>query len=433
MIIISVDNKLRDFPPLLRLATNLKKLYKKPVILSSFFDLQDLVISHRNKIDCVLLSYAKKNNSFILETIKRTKVRTFVYDQEGAGGFDGHGLNKVIKKNIQYIKDIVDVYFFWGSAQLKKNKKILDDINVKTDSVGYLRFSNFINHENKIKYENFYLINSNFAITSPRYNSKKKEYNEIKASGIYGNSFTTFMNDMYKREKVFYNEINKIVKNNPKRFFVIRPHPFEDISNAKKISDQYKNCILSLSHNSTDWIVKCKAVIHLDCMTSIECIKFKKPALSLYWIYKNDKFYYKIPSLSSVRCSSISNLQSKFKEIESKKYKHKISGTEIVKRFFGNLSTRNSEQFSEKIIWYINNIKKRKENVLFTDFEIRTQIKIIFKRYLNEKIFFIVWIFFAKWRIFYKYTTQSLDNKLLDQYLPKNKYKKYYGKSYLVK
>jgi surface carbohydrate biosynthesis protein len=98
---------------------------------------------------------------------------------------------------------------------------------------------------------------------------------------------------LFKRRAKFINTIKNIVLNNPKKNFLLRPNPYEEIKIYKDLIVNCPNLKLDTSSNSID---NCKLLIHLDCTTAVEAFFLKKPVISLKYILdKNDQnMYYKI-------------------------------------------------------------------------------------------------------------------------------------------
>ena len=113
MIILVVDNKSRDLGALTKLAYILSKSYHKEVIVANSFEIDDLILIFREKIDLILFSYLRDANKHRVTLARLNNIKIAVYDQEGANGFDGLGLIQVLKKHSHFLK-LINGYFFWG-------------------------------------------------------------------------------------------------------------------------------------------------------------------------------------------------------------------------------------------------------------------------------------------------------------------------------
>ena len=195
MIILVVDNKSRDLGALTKLAYILSKSYHKEVIVANSFEIDDLILIFREKINLILFSYLRDANKHRVTLARLNNIKIAVYDQEGANGFDGLGLIQVLKKHSHFLK-LINGYFFWGRAQLNYAKKILGKKLPRFSSdVGYIRFRVDTNYKNIniIPKRKFVLINSNFALIDPKYSTKLKESRQVKQINLYGKNHNNFI------------------------------------------------------------------------------------------------------------------------------------------------------------------------------------------------------------------------------------------------
>ena len=168
MIVIVVDNKLRDLPSLIPLAQTISQSYHIDVILANIFEIDDLILIYKNKIDLILFSYMRDANKHKIAFARLNNIKIAIYDQEGANGLDGLGVLKEIKIN-PLLLQCVNGYFFWGKKQLNSASKIIKkNVNIVFKNVGYIRFNINTNllPKNKVFKKNFILVNSNFALKS---------------------------------------------------------------------------------------------------------------------------------------------------------------------------------------------------------------------------------------------------------------------------
>ena len=382
MILILYDNKNRDFSTSVKLADAIISENKETkVCIANTFEFDDALYLYK-EIKVVLLPFLRiQFKDQILKLYKR-KIKIAVYDTEGANGIDGLGVKQVLKKSKNIIK-YVDKYFFWGKAQANSCKEFFHN-NKKMQIVGYSRF---VQSNKKIISQNKFLICSNFALTNPKYNKKKDEILILKKSGIYQNHLNKFYNSMAKREKLFYETIEQILKNNPKKKFILRPHPYENTKNAIDIMQKYKNCEISLINNSNDIIKKSECLIHIDCITSLEARMLNVPSISLAWLVKEKKLCYKILYNSGYKSKSLAHFNYILKNwSNNKRYIQKQNRkNKQFEKFFGNPKLNSINLIAKSLIRL--NLYKR-DNLNF-DEKLWIKIKVILRLILPRKIFLI--------------------------------------------
>ena len=390
MIILVVDNKSRDRGALTQLAYILSKSYHKEVIVANSFEIDDLILIFREKIDLILFSYLRDANKHQVTLARMNNIKIAVYDQEGASGFDGLGVIRALKKQGHFLK-LVNGYFFWGRSQINYAKKILGKKLPRFSSdVGYIRFRIDTNYKNIniIPKKKFVLINSNFALVDPKYSTQIKESQQVKQNNLYGRNHNKFINNMRSTKVEFIKTVEKIIKENQKIFFVLRPHPYEKSYEYERLNDLYKNTLFSKELNSTSWIKKCTLVIHTDCITSVEAKELGIKSLSLSWLIKDKSLCYKIPYKSSIKSNNYYEAKKILNDIYfNKKNNYSVIDNNISAKFFGN-QKKSTEILSKKIIELIkmkdrrvplkNTISNKLYNQVqnLSNYPLRTKIKI---------------------------------------------------------
>ena len=447
MIILVVDNKSRDLGALTKLAYLLAKIYHKEVVVANSFEIDDLILIFRERIDLVLFSYLRDANKHRVALARLNNIKIAVYDQEGANGFDGLGLIQTLKKHSHLLK-LANGYFFWGKAQLNYARKILGKKLPKfSTDVGYIRFRIDTNYKNIniIPKKKFVLINSNFALIDPRYSTKQKESQQVKQIGLYGRNHNKFIRNMRSTKEEFIRIVEKIIKENQKIFFVLRPHPYEKSDEYKRLNNLYKNTLFSRELNSISWIKRCSLVIHTDCITSIEAKELNKKSLSLSWLIKDKSLCYKIPYKSSIKSNNYDEAKKILNDIFfNKKSNYPLTDKDISAKFFGN-QKKSTEILSKKIIKLIKmqdqrvTLKNEVSNKLYNQVQnlsncpLRTKIKIFLRNNINYKIFSFIYLIIVGRKVSTKYKDRIFTEVDLRNYLTKKaKIKKFYANSYRI-
>lgn len=446
MIILVVDNKVRDLPPLISLANILTKKYHIDVILANIYEVDDLILLYKNSINLILFSFMRDANKHRITFARLNHIKVAVYDQEGANGLDGLGVLSDIKYQKSLLR-FLNAYFFWGKSQLhaaSKLKKInLPSIN---EDVGYIRFdvdTETIKRKDLIR-KNFVLVNTNFALVDPKLNTKKNEINSIKKTKLYGGKTNIFVKKMEFRRKNFLNEIEKFIQKNPKINFVLRPHPFENNKFYINFEKKYKNCFYSPHLSSLSWIKFSKLVIHIDCMTSIEAMSLNKQALSLSYLVDDIDLCYKVPYLSSIHCKNFEEANNILNKVFFKNKKFKIKDKNAYKNFFGMKKNRPTEKLAENLIKTIHSNDSRevisekevktkfKNQKILSSFPLRTRVKIKLRNILSVNLFYIIYSLIVGNKIAKKYKQKCFNYNDILKYSNKNRnFKKMYANSFI--
>ena len=287
-IAFSIDNPQRDLKGILLISKYLiEKDHEVFLIPMHTLSIDVFFINP----DVMVFNYVRPNNEKLIRRVKDFGIKTFILDTEGGvlskNGFDSPkkwAENFKLKK----YKDIVDGYFFWGAEQFNsfKEKSGLgkDSIHL-TGSPRYDQcFPRWKKLIKKIN-ENHILINTNFSSINPKFSRDKKTEKETFKSTGWGFEYTE---KLYKEtERVFpkfLEEIKKIAFALPKENFILRPHPFENISFYKSFFNKHNNIEVQACGEIFDATNEAKAIIHLNCGTSVDAFFLGIPSISLEYL-----------------------------------------------------------------------------------------------------------------------------------------------------
>ena len=217
------------------------------------------------------------------------------------------------------IIETVDYFLCWGNKQfnlVKKNiskinkNKILNFGNPRIDILKKKYRSLFQKELNSINIKNYILINMGFGHAN-HFLGQKKLDKKIKSNNFINKkndqmTYNKFRQYKKKRFILFNNLILNLVKNNPNKIFVIRPHPSENFDqyNFLKI---YSNTIVTKEHSVIPWILKSELVISDYCSTSIEAKMLGVSSIS-YKVPKNINFLDKTFYNNSIKINNFSEL-----------------------------------------------------------------------------------------------------------------------------
>jgi len=372
-------------------------------LLSSFF---------KKKIKCIVFNYFRKNISNHIKYSSQNGKFNIIYDTEGAPGKDGLQLYKLIessKENLKYI----DNYIFWGHAQKEAIEKKIQVPFIMTVG-GYIRFHQKFDHYEKKKI----LINTNFAFSDPKFNTKKNEIKELNKLGYSDLAEAeTKSKEIHSRKFFFLKALDKIISSNPIEEFILRPHPFEDIKDYQIFAKKYKNFSFDNSLTSVKSLKRAKLLVHLDCTTAIEAFYSGIPVLSLNWLKNNQKTIFELAEDIGYQAKNIDDAVS---FISSKKYLNYKQSNEYetrkkLEKFFGSFKENSIEKVSGLIAETINQNKKKKN--FFKFLNLKSYIKVFLFNSLHEKIYsFLIKLYrgerLVNSRKFKSFTKIQIENEL---------------------
>ena len=387
MLAIIVDHPRRDLPSIVKLSehlilhTNIKDVVLVPSYYIDQFLLSKLF---RQKVKVVIFNHFRINFCSRIKYSSNSGKRNIIYDSEGCPGPNGLWLEKVFKKSLSYLK-YVDHYLFWGKAQEDNIRKNFD-IPFKTSVVGYLRI-----HEKEIIEERIksILINTNFAYVRPKFNLILKEKIEIQKLGFIDkkeakNKFLSSLN----RRKKFIEIIDRLVKLNPNKNFIIREHPFEDKKDYNDLVKKYNNINFDSSKTSIKALLKSNLLIHIDCTTAIEAHFLNIPTLSLNWLIDDKVDIFSLASEMGYKAKNFEDANNFITNFNDQKNKDKIfkSDEKKIQSYFGNKKINSLIKISECILEetkQFNPKKKISKNYL----NLRTYLKVFMSKFLPKSIF----------------------------------------------
>ena len=246
-----------------------------------------------------------RNFEKLYQDIKKNGNHITISDEEGLVTYSEkyYSSFKISKKNL----DLASFIFTWG----EKNKKVLEKFTNKKKIVvsGNPRldllkspFKSIYDDEIKEikkKYDNFFLICTNFSYTN--YFDPNVQYSEL----LKKRNFFTCDEDLeewYKYEKIkkkIFNELEKFLEKSNQikdTIFVIRCHPSENKEIYEKFQEKFKNVFLDNSYSVHPWILACKGVINHYCTTTFESLLAEKNVFTIkpdYETKMEDELYLK--------------------------------------------------------------------------------------------------------------------------------------------
>jgi surface carbohydrate biosynthesis protein len=329
MIGIVVDHPSRDLPSLCILASEFIKKNIKIALIPSY-KIEHALLENPSLFEVIIFNFFRAENYKTILYAKSKNIKVAILDQESVAGTDGLGManifkNKILKKYLSCI----DYYFFPSKLIMKECLKYNKNKPLNCIVTGYQRLDIVKRRITTVKEKNFVIICTNFPLVNPAFSTKKDIIDsEIKyrSENMMADKLKKNISEIELTFKNFTTEISKIINNFKKVTFVIRPHPFE---NAKywKTFEKYKNCIVTNQFNSLEWIIKCSALIHIDCTTSVEASLLNKPSISPWYANKKneDDGVFKLANECTYLCKSYTIFKKKLELAIKKKLTSKTS------------------------------------------------------------------------------------------------------------
>jgi surface carbohydrate biosynthesis protein len=376
MIGIVVDHPSRDLPGLCILASEFIKKKIKVALIPSY-KIEHALLENPGVFKTIIFNFYRLENYKTILYAKSKNIKVAVLDQESVIGWDGLGLanyfkKPILKKNIRFI----DYYFFSSKLIMKKTLKNINSRPSNCIVSGYQRLDIVKKKITNVKEKNFILICTNLPLANPKFATKKNIINDTIKYGHQNFNYFQFENSLINLTK----ELPKILNNFKQTNFIIRPHPFEN-EKFWKFLEKYKNCKVTNQFNSFEWISKCKALLHMDCTTSIEATLLNKPAISLFYTQSHiNKNASRLAHECSYLCKSFQEVKNKIKISIQNKLKPKNSLN--ARKFYFSPKKLSSTIIVENILSKSSGIKLTKDIRL----DCQSYIKFFLEKYFGTKI-----------------------------------------------
>ena len=422
IFIIPIEVKKRELLSRLYLTYNILKKKNNKVILSK----SRMVLYETEKMKNVVYldkSISTHKNKITEKILKKNFVS--VIDEEGPLN-NWPELFKEIRlpKNIFQKKNFLN-YFVRNNIEKKiLNIKKIKNLH-KVKNLGHPKFEllqrpiiKIFNDEVldiKKKFKNFVLINSSFMKDSiidfrlyklfleKNYGKNNKQKKLLKK----------YISQIKNDEENYLSLINltiQLANKYPKKNFVFRCHPRQDINLVKKRFPQnLKNLFITNKYSAMPWLIACKKFIHCHCTTVYEAAFLKKEIYSFRVCYNTfqDKNLNKI----GYAFKNSNRLINTFNKIDNKNIKYDLKKIELNNDILIN---NKNHDFSKKFLKNFEVIKNTKSEIIFYK-NLKNKNSNFFKKFLIniKKNLFDTDIFLQLNKLFY----------ISDSFLFSNKYK----------
>lgn len=314
-VCLVVDHPLRDLEGLVLLGMQLSRQGAE-VFLVPMYQLNEVFLL---RPDLVLVNYVRPVNAYFIRACNNSGIRVGVLDTEGG----------VLKDVEQFAQSVcaaseeldIDLYCTWGEKQysaLSSCRNLKNSVMVETGCPRYDFTAAPWNRalpDIPVGLDRFILVNTNFPLIGPRFQSGSKEQKELANSGRYTESQ---IQDLVKQSTYARGELVRAVQDiagrMPDAAFVLRPHPFENRDFYVQAFSGQANVHVIQSGGVLPWIKRAVAVVHHNCATAIESFMMGREPIHMAWI---DTPMIEQPASVSVslHVASLEHLESLLREL----------------------------------------------------------------------------------------------------------------------
>ena len=234
-----------------------------------------------------------KSTDEIYNSYKRNKFSILWYHEEG-GIYSGDEEKwKIVLKELLDPRRLSsdDHMLCWGRFQ----KEFFDSFQTDIPStvVGGYRFDlrqestlrRLLNKTSRVKQKDYILINTAFSNGNhyiPEQVLYKEDQEQFRGDEEYKFRLLDEYSDDVKKMGYFCEMLSHVMRNNPDKKFVLRPHPTESIEFYKNAFHEFDNIIISKEFSAVEWISGCSLLIQNGCTTSVEAHFLQKPVIDYY-------------------------------------------------------------------------------------------------------------------------------------------------------
>ena len=361
-VCLIVDNPLRDLDGLVLLAWHLANRNTEVFLVPMYFIEEVFHI----KPDLVLVNYARCTNRDFISQCGLCGILVGVLDTEGGVILNWNLFLENAARHVEH----VDLYCVWGKKQYEALKGNTEFAGVVLQATGCPRYDFCVSPWNDAQPQislddnKMVLVNTNFPIAIPRYNTADKEVRGLIANGYE----EKYAYDLLSQNKLALGEIVKTVKHIAAKFpdvtFVVRPHPFENDEFYKSEFNGIENVEVHREGPVFPWIRRSLTLLHFNCSTAFDAVMQNVEPVYMDWI--------KLPLLRQETTYRISQIAGSLKELEDMLSvlvnggKMPVSETqtdirkELIRDYFFAADGKCSERVSNAIIEILEQKKGKK-------------------------------------------------------------------------
>ncbi len=236
---------------------------------------------------------AMQSTDQIYDSYKRNKFSILWYHEEG-GIYSGDEEKwKIVLHELLDPRRLSpdDHILCWGEFQ----KEFFDSFQADTPStvVGGYRFDlreeatlrQLLKKSSRVKQKDYILVNTAFSDGNhhiPRQILYKENQENFRGDSDYKFRLLDEYSEDVKKMGYFCEMLSYLMKKNPDKKFVLRPHPTESMEFYENAFHEFDNIIITKDFSAVEWILDCSSLIQNGCTTSVEAYFLQKPVISYY-------------------------------------------------------------------------------------------------------------------------------------------------------
>lgn len=269
--------------------------------------------------DLVVVNYVRPVNAFFIRACNAAGIRVAVLDTEGGVLKDVAQFGREVCAASQGLR--IDLYCTWGDRQYQALKACAGLAASRIVATGCPRYDFAVPPWDRavpvppVEQERIILVNTNFPVINPRFQSGDRELRELAGMGRYTeDQLADLVGQLKHAQSGLIQTVQAVSGRMTDAAFVVRPHPFEGAGVYERSFAGHANVRVIQAGSVFPWIKKARAIVHHNCSTAIEGFLMGREPVHLGWI--NAPMLEQPASISvSLRATSIDHLESLLREL----------------------------------------------------------------------------------------------------------------------
>jgi len=282
-----VDHPRRDLPGAVQFARALLKYQSDTYLIPLYEQAVDVPLL---PLDGIIINFARPANLDLVRGYRAMGLPVFVLDTEGgnqtvAGSNTPDRLAALLKE--RGFSRLLSGYFFWGPAlrqEFVAGSGMSPDRLLTTGCPRFDYASPRWRAALAQSDKDYVLINANFPLVNPRFGSEAAERAAMISAGWDRGYVDRLMQELKKTIGAFTETVARLANDLPQMRFVLRPHPFEDLSFYAERLKSTPNVEIRATGDVLTVLANASCLIHLNCATAIEAIMLERLPISLEWL-----------------------------------------------------------------------------------------------------------------------------------------------------
>lgn len=236
--------------------------------------------------DLVLVNYVRFANAAFVQACVELGFRVGVLDTEGGVRQD---MDDYARQVAPFARD-VDLYCVWGEAQYEALDRAAGLRPGALRATGCPRYDWTVTPwrdaiaDPAIVADPMILVNTNFPILRPRFQSREREIEQLLGMGYGRQLVMDFIDQSEMARSEVIATTRAVARALPSATVILRPHPFEERATYVEALASSPNVRVEQTGPVFEWIRRSRLVIHFNCSTAIDSMMLGVEAVHLDWI-----------------------------------------------------------------------------------------------------------------------------------------------------